>query len=167
MKCRYPGVPESTMEYGGAKAGARFMRIASISPVLLAVLLLASCGGGGGGGAAPEQRLPLKTLRWSGPTQFVDNTAIPPESPANPHKFWIYVKTDNTSFSVMDPYYEVPDVNWNNDPNYVYSFALNTPLFVGMLNLKTGTDYYIKMRVVVEGNPSAFSESSRRFRFDE
>ena len=162
---RYPGVPEPTMEHGRAKAEVRFMRKASISSVLLVALLLAACGGGGGGTSEP--RLPLKTLSWSGPTQFVDNTAIPPESPGDPYKFWIYVKTDNTSFSVADPYYEVPDINWTNNPNYVYTFPLNSPLFVSMFNLKIGTDYYIRMRVVVGGAQSGFSESSRRFRFDE
>ena len=133
--------------------------------VTVLISMVAACGGGGSG--TSEVRLPLKTLSWKGPTQFVDNSPIPGESPGSPYRFWIYVNTDNTAFSVLDAYYEIPDINWSNNPDYVYTFQLNTPLFVSMFNLKGGTDYYIKIRAVVNGIPSEFSEVSRQFRFGE
>ncbi|MDO8739466.1 hypothetical protein [Candidatus Deferrimicrobium sp.] len=169
MKLQYTGLPESIMKFGGVKTEGQFIRKASRWLVLISFLLLVACGGGGGGGGGGtlQVTLPLKTLSWKGPTQFVDNSTIPAEPPGNPYKFRIYVNTDNTAFSELNAYYEIPDINWSDNTDYVYTFPLNTPLFVSMFNLKAGTDYYIKMRVVVGGIPSEFTEVSQRFRFGE
>jgi len=129
-------------------------------PVFLLAAVFSACGGGGGGGT--DTNVPQRTLSWDPPTQYTDNTNI-----ANPlqelGEYWVYVKTDNTSFTPADDYVVVSAV----DPAtnlLVESFDLRNAYLP--LSLKTGTTYYVSMRAVsTSGVASDFSDPSPPFTF--
>lgn len=132
--------------------------------VLFLVAFLQACGSGGGsGGGGQGSTLPTRTLSWDRPTQYVDNTNIP--SAALVDEYRIYIKSGNMVFSDSDAYYTL--LEWNPDPvDPAYKIDLNSAEIVSYFNLKKGTTYYLKMRTVVSGVLSDFSENTISFNFD-
>jgi len=136
-------------------------RFRHMLPRLLLTAGLAACGGGGGGGGS-DSGIAQRTLSWDPPTQYTDNTFI-----SNPllelKEYWVYVKTDNTSFTPLDDYVVVTAVDPGTN-TLVTSFDLR--LAYSGLSLSKGTTYYVAMRAVsTTDTASDFSEPSPAFHF--
>ena len=124
----------------------RLARRKILASILLAVTL-SSCGGGGGGSSGtdgPIIALPMRTLSWEPPTQYADNLAI--VDPTRELKeYWIYMKSDNTAFTLTDTHVIVPAV----DPitnQLVSSYDLR--LAATVFSLKPGITYFVTMQAV-------------------
>lgn len=138
-----------------------------ISFVFLLSVLLYACGSGGGsdGGSGQDPSLPRRALSFDRPTQYTDNTSI--SSSALVSEYRIYIKTGNIVFSDLDTYYRLFPTESNPDPvDPAYKIDLNNTAIVSFFNLQRGTIYYLKMRAVVEGVLSDFSDNTISFNFD-
>lgn len=133
--------------------------------ILMALLQVFNGCGGGSGGGQQYNGLPSRTLSWNRPTAYVDDTIIP--SAAMVTEYRIYIKTSNTAFTELDPYYSIYLGDWSPYPaDPVYKIELNTAGIASFFSLEVGKTYFLKMRAVVSGISSDFSENTVSFNFD-
>lgn len=124
-----------------------------IAATLMISLLLASCGGGDAGGTAASMNPSAqKTLSWSPPNSYTDNSELNPEAELS--EYYIYVN-ETGLFSESDhPAAIVTAVGAGG--NAITSFNLANISFT----LFQDVTYYVSMRSVTKsGAFSAFSPS--------
>jgi hypothetical protein len=138
-----------------------------VIPCIVFMVLLQLCNGcGGGSGGGPQYSgLPSRTLSWNRPTTYMDGTTIPSSTMVSEYR--IYIKTSNTAFTELDPYYSIYLGDWAPSPaDPMYKFELNTAGIASFFSLEVGNTYFLKMRAVVSGVSSNFSDNTVSFNFD-